>query len=54
LRVPHSFAKNERNNIDDDELAHWQRVAAAYLQMTPDRLEALIEGDELREIPSDE
>jgi hypothetical protein len=50
----YSFAKNERDNIDDDELAHWQRVATAYLQMAPDRLEALMQSDELREIPCDE
>ena len=49
----YSFAKNERDNIDDDELAHWQKVATAYVHMSPEKLGQLIENDELREIKCD-
>ncbi|HEY1245776.1 MAG TPA: type II toxin-antitoxin system RelE/ParE family toxin [Hyphomicrobiaceae bacterium] len=48
------FAKNERDNIEDDELAHWHKVAKAYLEMPGDRIEDQIEHDELREVMCDE
>jgi hypothetical protein len=25
------FAKSERDSLDDDELAHWQRIGCVYL-----------------------
>jgi hypothetical protein len=48
------FAKNERDNIEDDELAHWHKVAKAYLEMSAARVEDQIEHDELREVMCDE
>ena len=44
------FAKNERDNIEDDELRYWHKVAAAYLQRAPSKLAELIGADELREV----
>ena len=44
------FAKSERENLDDDELAHWQRVGRAYLGLDDDGLEAAIAADELMEV----
>jgi hypothetical protein len=48
------FAKNERDNVEADELAHWRKVAKAYLEMPADRIEDQIEHDELREVMCDE
>jgi hypothetical protein len=48
------FAKNERDNIEDDELAHWHTVARAYLQLGHDQLEEQLAADELREVPCDD
>lgn len=44
------FAKNERDNIEDDELAYWRKAASAYLQMSSARIEDQIGNDELREV----
>ncbi len=44
------FAKSERENLDDDELAHWQRVGQLYLGLDDDGLDAAIAADELTEI----
>lgn len=46
----YGFPKSERENIEEDELAHWRTVATAFLQMTDDQLEELIVSDELREV----
>ena len=46
----YGFAKNERDNIDADELKYWQSVASAYLQMIDVQLAKLIEQDELKEV----
>jgi hypothetical protein len=48
------FAKNERENLDDDELAYWQRVGRVYLALDDDGLEAAIAADELMEVGYDE
>lgn len=50
----YSFSKSERENIDDDELAHWRKIAGAFLQMRPEKLQELIEAGELREVMCDE
>jgi hypothetical protein len=50
----YGFPKNERNNIEDDELAQWHKVATAYLQMSAEKLEELIRADEVREVPCDD
>ena len=46
--------KNSRENIEDDELAHWHTVASAFLNLSPGRLNELIVADDLREVPSDD
>lgn len=45
------FAKNERANLDDDELAYWQRVGKVYLGLDDDGVVLAIAADELMEIP---
>jgi hypothetical protein len=50
----YAFAKNEHDNIEDDELACWHKTAGAYLQMSAARIEDQIEHDELREVMCDE
>lgn len=50
----YGFPKSERENIEDDELAHWHAVTTAYLQLSPDKLEELIVADELREVLCDD
>ncbi len=44
------FAKNERANLDDDELAYWQRVGKAYLALDDDGLALAVAADELMEV----
>jgi NADPH:quinone reductase-like Zn-dependent oxidoreductase len=44
------FAKSERENLDDDEMAQWQRVGRAYLGLDDEGLEAAIAADELMEV----
>jgi hypothetical protein len=46
----YGFAKSERENLDDDELAYWQRVGRAYLGLDGDGMEAAIAADELIEV----
>lgn len=50
----YGFAKSELDNIDRDELAFWRRVAAAYLAMDEDGIEAVIALDELMEVMCDD
>jgi hypothetical protein len=44
------FAKNERDNIDDDELDELKVLARGYLALSGDQIAALVAGDELMEI----
>ena len=44
------FAKNARANLDDDELAYWQRIGRSYLALDDERLDAAITADELTEV----
>ncbi len=44
------FAKSQRQNLDDDELAYWRRVGQLYLELDDDGLDAAIAADELTEI----
>lgn len=46
----YGFAKSERKNLDDDELAYWQRVGRAYLGLDDESMEAAIVADELMEV----
>ena len=49
----YGFAKSERDNIRDDELRHWRKLAIVFLEATPAELERLIEADELMEVLDD-
>jgi hypothetical protein len=44
------FAKSERTNLEDDELAYWRRIGRSYLALDEDGLEAAIAADELAEV----
>ena len=44
------FAKKDRANIDDDELAAFRKLAKAYADLTERQLAALLENKDLREI----
>ena len=46
----YGFAKNERGNIDHDELKYWQQVARSFLQMDETSLNTLIGKFELMEV----
>ncbi len=48
------FAKNERANIDNDELETWREVGSAYLGLGAKGVEAAIAANELTEIDYDE
>ena len=47
------FGKNERANIDDDELQEFRRLARAFLALTADQASALISADEWMEVSND-
>jgi hypothetical protein len=49
----HGFAKNERDNIDADDLARLKKLAAIYLGATMNELEAWCEEGELKEVMCD-
>ena len=44
------FAKNERANIDDDELEDLRGQARVFFGLTPNQIEAAIGDDELMEV----
>jgi len=46
----YGFAKNERDNIEDDELATLSEIAAGWLEADDERLERAIDQGILREI----
>ena len=48
------FAKNERANIDDDELDEWRQVGRTYLELDDKGVEAAIAANELTEVSHDE
>ena len=50
----YGFAKNERGNIDDDELDEFRRLARGYFEMNARQLAALIEDNELLEVTDEE
>ena len=49
----HGFAKNERDNIDADDLARVKKLAAIYLAASIKELEAWCEEGELKEVTCD-
>ena len=46
----YGFAKNERANLDDDELAYWRQIGRSYLALDEDGIEAAIAAGELTEV----
>jgi hypothetical protein len=46
----YGFAKNERANLDGDELGGWQRVGRDYLGLDDDELKAAVAASELAEV----
>lgn len=49
----HCFAKSERDNIGNCELAYWRRMAGAWLEMGEVALSARIAAGELEEVRDD-
>jgi hypothetical protein len=50
----YGFAKNELDNIADDDLENFKALAKAYLKRTADEMFALIELGEILEVQDDE
>jgi hypothetical protein len=50
----YGFAKNERANIDAEELEEFQRLARGYFEMTQHQIDMLIADDELMEVDDDD
>jgi hypothetical protein len=48
------FAKNERDNIDDDELDELKGLGRSFLALRKDQIDALVEEAELMEVAYDE
>jgi hypothetical protein len=46
----YGFAKNEKDNIEPDELASLQQIAASWLAADQNRIEAAIAAKELQEV----
>lgn len=46
----HGFAKNERDNIDQNDLARLRKLAAVYLTASNEELEAWCAAGELKEV----
>jgi hypothetical protein len=46
----YGFAKNERDNVDDDELSRLKGLAHVYTTMDEDTIERLITAGELKEV----
>jgi hypothetical protein len=49
----YGFAKNERNNIADDELETLREIGGPLLAASQDELDHMIAGDRLTELPYD-
>ena len=50
----YGFSKNERDNVDDDELRAMKRIAQAYLGMEEELLDRLLDAGELTEVDDGE
>ena len=50
----YGFAKNERSNIDADELEEFRQLARAFLGLTVQQIAALIADNELMEVTDDD
>lgn len=49
----YGFAKNERDNIEEDEEVALKKLAAAMLTMSPEAVASAVEADELIEVICD-
>ena len=47
----YGFAKNERENIEDDELASFKDIAAGFLKADPEHLQSALREGALQEVP---
>jgi hypothetical protein len=47
------FAKNERSNIDDEELQEFKRLALVFLELNAGQIATLIDDNELMEVRDD-
>jgi hypothetical protein len=47
------FAKNERSNIDDEELQEFKRLALVFLELNARQIAPLIDDNELMEVRDD-
>jgi hypothetical protein len=47
------FAKNERSNIDDEELQEFKRLALVFLELNARQIATLIDDNELMEVRDD-
>ena len=50
----YGFAKNERSNIDDEELEEFRKLARGFLDLTAKQIAALIADNELMELTYDD
>ena len=50
----YGFSKNERDNVDDDELRALKRIAQAYLGMEQELLDRFLDAGELMEVDDGE
>ena len=50
----YGFAKSERANVTPDRLVFWRKVAAVFLAMTEDVINAAVEDNELEEVMCDD
>ena len=50
----YGFAKNERSNIDDEELEEFRKLARGFLGLTVQQIAALIADNELMEVTDDD
>ena len=50
----YGFAKNERGNIDDEELEEFRQLARGFLGLTVQQIAALIADNELMEVTDDD
>ncbi len=48
------FAKKDRGNIDEKELAAFRKLSSAYAMLTPDQLAQLCDDSDLQEICNDD
>ena len=50
----YGFAKSERANVAPDRLVFWRKIAAVYLAMTEDGINAAVDDNELEEVMCDD